>query len=226
MQRLLNDDIRAVRVEAAWALHESIDTNTPAGREMLQSLMFNCDQPAGAAQLGSFLFARGDASNALPWFEKAVAWDAHSAPLHDALAVCLSTLGRRGDAVSELEHACRIVPRDAQYRYKLGLGLSEAGRLNDAVAALEESVKLEPNVASAWYNLGLGYSQQNRPEEALTALTRAESLDASSARIPYARATILARTGRNDEARRASARALELQRDFSEARTLFEMLGK
>jgi len=226
LRHLLNDRMRAVRVEAAWAFHESIDTNTPAGRDLWQSLWFNCDQPGGAAQLGSFLLARGDVTNALAWFRKSVAWDPYSAPLRDALAVAFSTLGRTAEAAAEMEQACRLAPRDAQFRYRLALALNEIGRLNDAVAALEEAVKIEPQFSAAWYNLGLGYSQQNRSEEAVTALLRAETGEPNSARIPYARATILARLGRNDEARQASARALEIQKDFPEARQLLEMLAR
>jgi len=225
LRKLLTDDTRAVRVEAAWAMRATLDTNSPAGRELLASLEFNCDQPAGAMQRGTFLLERGDANAALPWFEKAVAWDGHSAPLRDGLAVCYSALGRPADAVRELEAACRIAPRDAQFHYRLGLALSEAGRVGDGVAALEQAVKLDESFSAAWYNLGLAYSQLDRSEEALTALIRAETLDPGSARAPYARATILAKLGRTDEARRAALRALEIQRDFSEAQELLRMLG-
>ncbi len=223
-QKLLSDDTRAVRIAAAWTLHATLDTNSPAGRELLASLRINADQPAGAAQLGSLFLDRGDAATALPWFEKAVAWDGHSAPLRDALAVCYSALGRTADCVRELEAACQIVPGDAHCRHRLGLALSEAGQLPRAVAALEEAVKLEPQLGPAWYNLGLGYSQLERPEDALTALTRAETIETGLPRAAYARATILARLGRHEEARRAAARALEIQRDFPEAQQLLRLL--
>jgi predicted CXXCH cytochrome family protein len=224
-QKLLTDSVRAVRIEAAWALHATLETNSTAGRDLLASLEFNCDQPAGAAQLGTFYLNRGDSQAALPWFEKAVAWDQHSAALRDSLAVCYSALGRVADAVRELEIACTNAPRDALLRYRLGLALSEAGQLQEAIRALENSVKLDPQLASGWYNLGLGYSQTDRTEEALAALLRAESIEANSPRAPYARATILTRLGRMDEARRAVQRALEIRRDFPEAQQLLRTLS-
>ncbi|HMJ90147.1 MAG TPA: ammonia-forming cytochrome c nitrite reductase subunit c552 [Candidatus Acidoferrum sp.] len=225
-RKLLTDDTRAVRIQAAWALHASIDTNSTVGRELFASLIFNCDQPAGAAQLGTFFLNRAEPHAALTWFEKAVRWDGHSAPLRDSLAVCYSALGRAADAVRELEAACSSAPRDAQLRYRLGLALSEAGQLNDAITTLEQTVKIDPQLASAWYNLGLGYAQLDRAEDALAALVRAESLEPSSPRAPYARATILARMGRADEARRAARRALELHRDFAEAEQLLRTLSE
>jgi predicted CXXCH cytochrome family protein len=223
-QKLLADSARAVRVEAAWALHATLDTNSPAGRELMASLAFNCDQPAGAAQLGALWLARGDAAAALPWFEKAVTWDTHSAPLRDSLAVCYSTLGRVADAVRELEIACTNAPRDAQLAYRLALALNEAGRLTDAITALEKSVKLEPQFAPEWYNLGIGYAQAGRDDDAIAAPMRAELLDSTSPRAAYARATVLAKLGRVEEAQRAARRALEIRRDFPEAEALLQTL--
>lgn len=224
LQKMLADDTRAVRIEAAWALRATLDTNTAAGRELLATMHFNSDQPAGAMQRGTFLVDRGDPEAALPWYEKAVSWDGHSAATRDALAVCYSMLGRNAEAVRELEAACQVAPRELQLRYRLGLALNEAGRLNEAVANLEKAVKLEPRFSAAWYNLGLAYSQLERAEEALAALVQAETLDETSPRAPYARATVLARLGRTDEARRAARRAIELQRDFPEAQQLLQML--
>jgi Flp pilus assembly protein TadD len=125
-----------------------------------------------------------------------------------------------------LQTACRLAPRDAEYRYKLGLALNEIGRLDEAQAALAEAVKLDPQFARAWYNLGLAYSAQDKVEPALDALLRAESLDVRSPQIPYARATILARLGRRDEARRAAQRALELQPSFPAAADLLRALAR
>ena len=128
--------------------------------------------------------------------------------------------------MTALQTACRLAPRDAEYRYQLGLALNEVGQLEAARAALAETVKLDPQFARAWYNLGLAHSAQNNFESALAALLRAESLDARSPQLPYARATILARLGRTDEARRAAQRALELQPGFPGAAELLRTLER
>lgn len=222
----LADPVRAVRTEAAWALNHSLDTNSPAGRDLLAQLHFNADQPSGAMQLGVFHLNRGNLPTALQYFRRAVGWDTNSAPLHHTLALALSMDGKATEAVESLKNACRLAPRDAEYRYKLALALNEVGQLNAARAALEETVKLDPQFSRAWYNLGLAHSAQNRPEDALEALLRAETLDPRSAQIPYARATILARLGRVEEARTAAMRALELNRDFSAAQQLLQSLGR
>jgi tetratricopeptide (TPR) repeat protein len=221
----LNDPVRAVRVEAAWALHATVDTNSPAGAELLAYLRHNYDQPAGALQMGVFLMDRGELASALDYFRRAVKWDPYSAPLYHALAVALSADGKAHEAVDALETACRLAPREAEYQFKLGLALNEVNRLNDACAALKRATELDPRYARAWYNLGLAYSGQGKDEPALEALLRAESLDPNSPEIPYARATILARLGRMDEARRAAQRAVELNGNFQAARQLLDNLG-
>jgi predicted CXXCH cytochrome family protein len=224
--RLLEDPVRSVRIEAAWALRASLDTNSPAGRDLAGHLFENLDQPSGQMQAGVFQLDRGDEPAALASFQRAVSWDAGSAPLRQALAVGLSLQGRQQEAVKELRVACRLAPREAEYHFKLGLALNESGQLEEARTELAEAVKLEPRFVQAWHNLGLADAALGRLEEALEALTRAESLDPASARLPYARATVLARLGRHDEARNAARRALELDPRFGPALELLEALGR
>jgi Flp pilus assembly protein TadD len=128
----LADPVRAVRVAAAWALRHTLDTNSPAGKDLLAYLRHNADQPSGVMQAGVFHLDRGDAAGALELLRRAVSWDPNSAPLHHALAVAASTQGLSAEAVTALQTACRLAPRDAEYRYQLGLALNEVGRLAEA----------------------------------------------------------------------------------------------
>jgi len=224
VQRGLADPIRDARVAAAWAERADLDTNSVAARDLLAFLRQNSDQPAGALQFGVYYLDRGNLPQAMSYLERAVRWDAHSAPLHQALAVGLSLEGKAEAAVQELETACRLAPDDAECQFKLGLALNEVGKLDAACAALERAVKLDPTFAKAWYNLGLAYNAAGRPEPALDSLARAESLDAQSPQVPYAQATILAKLGRTKEARAAARRALEIRADYSQAASLLEAL--
>lgn len=225
-RKRLDDPIRGVRVEAAWGLRASLDTNSVAGRDLLNYLEHNADQPAGALQLGTFYFDRGDNERALSYFQRAVKWDPNSAPFHHALAVCLSVMGKPHEAVEELKIACRLAPREAEYFFKLGLAQNETGNLKEAVAALKQATEIDPQFAQAWYNLGLGYSASQQPELALESLRRAESINPNHPQYPYARATILARLGRTQDARAAAERALEIQPSFSDAAVLLQTLPK
>jgi len=225
LRQALDDSVRSVRIEAAWALHAALDTNSDAGSDLLTYLRYNADEPSGALQLGVFHLDRGDLNQALGLFRRAVQWDTNSAPLHHALAIGLSLEGKNDDAVQELITACRLAPREAEFQFKLGLALNEVGKIDAARSALEEAVKLDPQFAQAWYNLGLAYNASGRIESALESLSRAESIEPSSPQIPYARATILGRLGRVEEARNAARRALEIQPGYSDAVELLRTLS-
>jgi tetratricopeptide (TPR) repeat protein len=222
---LLNDPVRAVRIEAAWGLRQSVDTNGRAGSELIHYLNLNRDQPLGLYQWGNFLSDRGDRDGALAAYRQAVQWDPGSPPLRHAYAITLSQAGRGEEAARELAEACRRAPRDAQLRFTYALSLNELGRAREALAALEETVKLDPQFARAWYNLGLARNAAQQTEPALDALARAEYLEPRDPQAPYAAATILARLQRAEEARAAARRALQIAPNHAEAAELLRALS-
>lgn len=226
LRKLAEDPSRAVRIEAAWALRENIETNSPAGRDLLAYLAHNADQPSGALQLGSFYFDRNENDKAMDYFRRAVNWDSNSAPFHHALAVSLSLAGKSDEAVERMKAASRLAPENAEYHFKLGLAYAEAGKLREAVFELEETVRYDPDYAQAWYNLGLGYSALNNLQLAVEKIQRAESVNANIPLYPYARATILARQGKIESARDALRRALQIQPTFSDAEILLRSLDE
>jgi len=226
IRKLLDDPSRNVRISAAWALRADLDTNSPAGRDLLHYLDINADQPSGQMQKGVFYFSRGDLPTALAHLEKAVSWDTNSAPLHHEFAIALSSVGRSAEAIQQLEIACRLAPREASYFYELGLAWNDAGDLSKTIEMLETAVKLDPNYDHAWYNLGLARNSAGQVEPALDALSHAEALATHDPRIPYAAATILAHQGRKMEAKAAAQRALNIQPNFPEALQLIETLSR
>ncbi len=224
LKNSLNDPVRAVRVNAAWAIRNEIDPSSLAARELDHFLRINSDQPGGQIQLGTWMLAKHDPVAALGHFEKAVQWDPYSAPLHHELAVLYSMLNRPGDAVRELQEAIRLEPNQAEFHYKLALGWNELRNLQEVVQALENAVRLDPGHARAWYNLGLARNSLGQTTAAIDALLRAETADPKDPRIPYARATILAQTGRTAEARAAAERALAMEPGYPAARALLDSL--
>ncbi len=225
LQPLLDDSIRSVRIAAAWALCESLDLNSRAGKELVHMLDLNADQPTGRMQLSQFAMRRGDPAAAVRQIRKAIEWDPNSPPFHHDLAILLSTTGDAPGAVNAMRDAIRLDPENAEYFYKLALALNETGSTAEATAALEKTVKLDHGYARAWYNLGLAYSGGKQPQRAIAALREAEKADSNDAEIPYARATIHAQLGQKQEAIEAAARALQLRPDYAEARQLLGALA-
>jgi tetratricopeptide (TPR) repeat protein len=226
LQELLDDDIRSVRVAAAWGLADNLDLTSRAGRELTHMLDINADQPTGRMQLSQFAYARGDTQAAIRQIRKAIEWDPNSPPFHHDLAILLNSSGDNAGAMKALREAIRLAPDEAEYHYKLALALAEAGDVQKAAASLGKTVELDPSNSRAWYNLGLALSGMNQPQQAIEALLKGETADPTDAAIPYARATIHARLGQRDAAIAAASRALQLRRDFPEAIQLIQSLSR
>jgi tetratricopeptide (TPR) repeat protein len=225
LQSLLEDPSRSVRIAAAWALCETLDLNSRAGKELVQMLDLNADQPAGRMQLAQFASRRGDTAAAIRQMRQAINWDPNSPPFHHDLAILLSTTGDNEGAVNSLQQAIHLDPQNADYHYKLALALNELGSTAASTTELEKTVQLDPRESRAWYNLGLARSRANQPQEAIATLLKGEIADPTDAAIPYARATLHARLGQKNEALAAATLALRLRPDFPEAKHLVLILS-
>ncbi len=217
IEPLLNDSVRGVRVAAAWALRDSLDLESAAGKDLQHMLNLNADQPSGQMQLAQFDFARRNASSAIEHMETAIRWDPNSPPFHHDLAMMFSTTGQTQLAVAKLRDAIKLAPNQAEYHHELGLALSETGDMKAVIASLQEAVRLDPSFARAWYNLGIAKNGLGDVPGALEALQRGELANPRDPGIPYARATILAQQGRKPEAIAALDRVLSIAPGHGEA---------
>src|SRR5262249_12139352 len=155
LRQRLNDPIRSVRIAAASSLRASLDLSSPVGREFAHYLDNNLDQPSGQLQAALFNLSRNDLPAAQLHLQRAIAWDKHSAPPREELAVVLSRLNRPQEAVEALKEAVRVAPDNADVRFHLGLAYNELGDIKNTADQLEAAVRLDPRHARAWYNLGL-----------------------------------------------------------------------
>ncbi len=217
IEPLLDDPVRGVRVAAAWALRETLDLTSAAGKDLQHMLALNADQPSGQMQLAQFKFARHDTAAAARHMETAIRWDPNSPPFHHDLALLYSATGQTQLAIGKLRDALKLAPNHAAYHYELGLALAEVGDMTGVITALEQAVRLDPSLARAWYNLGLAKNGRKDIPGALDALQRGELADPRDPGIPYARATILAQQGRIQEAVAALDRVLSIAPGHAEA---------
>ncbi len=226
IETLLNDPVRGVRVSAAWALRDSLNLDSAAGKDLQHMLNLNADQPSGQMQLAQFDFARRNTSSAIQHMETAIRWDPNSPPFHHDLAMMYSTTGQTQLAIAKLRDSIKLAPNHAEYHYELGLALSETGDMQAVIASLQVAVRLDPSFARAWYNLGLAKNGQGDVPGALEALQRGELANPRDPGIPYARATILAQQGRKPEAIAALDRVLSIAPGHGEALQLKAMLSR
>lgn len=208
---LLQDPVRLVRLDAAWALSSRLPPDSPARRELDAYLALGLDQPAGRLRVGQDLANRGDFAGAEREMALAVQWDPLSPAIREAHGMVLAALGRNAEAGAELYHAAELAGgRGGASAFRAGLAFAEANRTTEAENAFHLAVRCDPQLDRAWYNLGLLQAGQGRLGEAVKALRQAEAVAPTAPDYPYALATVLWRAGDRDGARAAAQRTLHL----------------
>ncbi|GAA5483062.1 ammonia-forming cytochrome c nitrite reductase subunit c552 [Haloferula sargassicola] len=224
LEKALNDPLKAVRVEAAWAAIDRLPADHPAVKEVEAIARHQSDQPAGAMKMARLAMVHNRPGEAEEWMKKAAGWDKTSPVPRRDLAVFLSGQGRSEEALEWMTEAARRAPENAEIQYLCGLAQFEAGRPEAAEQHFLQATRINPRYTRAWYNLGLLYAGQDQLDKALQALSTAESSDPSSPDAPYARATLLLRRGQAAEARAAAGEALRRAPDHTPSAQLLRQL--
>jgi len=221
----MDDPVRLVRLDAAWALSPELNTDSPRRAELDAYLQASIENPISRFRYGQDLFRRNRRDEALAQVRFAMALDPLSSPLPEGLGFMLNAMGRPAEAAVQFETAAGLAPAESGLPFFSALAWADAGNLVRAEAMLREAVRRDPGMARAWYNLGLLLAQTGRAGAALAALATAEDADDQDAAIPYALATVLAQSNRTDEAVAATQRALAVDPNHQPARELLQVLG-
>lgn len=219
LRPLLQDPVRLVRIDAAWALSAQLPADSPARKELDDYLALTLDQPSGRMRLGQDKANRGDLAGAEAEMALAVRWDPHSPPIREAHGFVLAAQGRAGEAGTEFYRAAELAgARGGPSAFRAGLAFAEANRMTEAENSFRFAVHCDPKLDRAWYNLGLLLAQTPRLAEAAEALRQAERAAPAEADYPFALATVLLRTGDRAGAQAAAQRTLSLDPTHAGAR--------
>jgi tetratricopeptide (TPR) repeat protein len=148
---------------------------------------------------------------ALESYEKALTIDEN---FYEALlgkANTLILLQKPEDALSTLEKAASIRPKDYQVWYTQGTILEQVlKRHQEALNALDKATEFNPKFAPAWLNKGLSLIALERYEEALNALDKAKDLEPQNPYVWQNRGLVLQALGRQSESNASYQKAREL----------------
>ena len=127
-------------------------------------------------QLGTALFATGDANGAAEQFEAALRLDPTQARAHAGLGTLASMGGRRAEAIERFTAAVEHEPDYLEARLGLVDAYRAAGRPEDALAELDRAVEIAPGFADVWLARGLLLVQLGRYREARDRLDEARTI--------------------------------------------------
>ena len=209
---LLLDKARIVRVQAAWELREMLPREHPAMKELEASAHHQGDQPGGAmklAQLHAVYAAKAtteearalESAQAEAWFKKALEWDSSSSIVPRDYAVFLASQGRGAEAVTQLERAVALEPKNPHFLLLLSLGKAEQGDKDGAIESLGKALDLDKTFVRAYYNRALLLAEKGNLDLALKDLEEAEKLAAHTPDFLYTQAVLLYQAQRLLESR-------------------------
>jgi tetratricopeptide (TPR) repeat protein len=176
---LLDDDLRAVRQEAARALlglpRQALGPRWGRLQQVLDELeaaeRANASRPENQLNLANHLLARG----------------------------------RPAEAEAALRQALKLDPRSVAARVNLADVLRATGRDEASEAALREALALDPRAAAAHHALGLLLVRQGKKDAALESLRAAVEHAPDASRFAYVLAVALQDAGQHAEAARVLA---------------------
>jgi cytochrome c-type biogenesis protein CcmH/NrfG len=230
---LLEDPVRAVRIEAARVLAGvPRERLTEAQRtaldralaEYVASEQFNADRPESHVNLALLHVAQQRPAAAEAELRAALELDPRFIPAAVNLADLYRATGRDAEGESVLRDVLKQDPRHAAAHHALGLVLVRSKRMPEAMAELEAAARLAPESARYWYVYAVALSEKSGPKPATEVLLRV------LARHPYDRETLSAliadaREQKNPKQALIYARRLaEIDLANTEARQLVEYL--
>ncbi len=182
--RLLNDPVRAVRIEAARVL-AAIPADEMAKdkramlenriNEYIESQLVMAERPGAQMNLGNLYVARGEADKAVTAYLTATTLDPRYVPGYINLAHFYGLRGEEVKAENILRQAARSIPDNGYLQHALGLSLVRQKRADEAVEALRLAARLNPKNARYLYVFAVALNSMGEPKQAIMVLQGAHN---------------------------------------------------
>ncbi|MGI8990550.1 MAG: tetratricopeptide repeat protein [Bryobacteraceae bacterium] len=145
-----------------------------------------------------------------------------SGPARKLLGMDEFMLGKRQEALQELQRATELMPRDTEAFYYLGRLYFEADNAPAALTAFQKAVELDPSNVRARNNMGQSYEAMGRLLDAERSYLRAIEVEKGQAKKSgwpsYNLGLLYFNSGRSDRAVSCFREALASNPGFSEAK--------
>ena len=164
-----------------------------------------------------------DPGSAIPVAVSGLEQDPEFAPLHAALAIAYTNIGRYAEGLQRGIRATELDPLDSFAFRAYSIPLIYTGRSNEAIAALETAVGINPNLTSAYFELAGQYRKIDYQEMAVGIYRRILELEPNSAKAYLRICQTYAEVGEFQEGTRFCETATEIDETYAPA---WQMLGQ
>jgi tetratricopeptide (TPR) repeat protein len=167
---------------------------------LLIERMLASDTVADLSMFGQDLMSRGDSTNAVRIFRRAVELDTGSELNHYNLGLALARLKQTNEAIAEYRAALEIYPDFAEAHNSLGLQLAALGDLTAAEKHYRAALEVQPDFPTALNNLGTIMARKREYDYALTWFQKAVALETNYVDARFNLANALLALGKTNEA--------------------------
>lgn len=174
------------------------------------------DDPRGYA-LKARALMWSDPGAAIPLAVSGLERDANFAPLHAALAIAYTNIGRYSEGYQRGLLATQLDPLDSFSHRAFAIPLIYTDRRNQAIAALETAVAINPNLTAPYFELALQYRQQDYQEMAVGIYRRILQLEPNNAKAYLRICQTYAEVGEFLSATPFCETATELDENYADA---------
>jgi len=184
---LLNDPVRAVRIEAISLLIKIPQGRLPeaqkklfqrAIQETIQVQQFNAERPEAQVNLGGIYSALADKAKAMEAYARALQLQSKFVPAYVNLAQLYSSQGNEDKAEELFRKGLKAVPNSTDLAEALGLSLVRQRKNDEALMWLAKAADWAPNNVRYGYVYAVALNSQGKVDAAL------EQLDTIHLRFP------------------------------------------
>jgi len=137
--------------------------------------------PEPCYELGKLVMTRGNSTEALDWFERALHMKPSDGSYLAFKARALSNLNRHLEAIEVYHQALELYAESWEGHFELAGELAAVNEVAESIREYEETIRLNPRHAVARVNLGVMLVRQNRFDEAVQQFESALQIDPSNA---------------------------------------------
>lgn len=232
--RLLEDPLRAVRIDAARALADAPPEHlTPEQRAALdrgltgyrRAQEINADRAEAQVSLGLLADRRRESDVAQRAYQRSISLDPTFVPAYVNLADHYRAVNQDAQAEHILRTGIARVPGEGALHHALGLLLVRRGRTVEALTALGRAADLAPSSARFAYVYGVALNSTGNGDRALAVLREAHERHPGDPDILVGLATISRDRGEVVAARAYARKLLQTAPELPEARQLAHELS-
>jgi Tfp pilus assembly protein PilF len=203
-QHLLDDRIRAVRIEAGRVLADTPADSLDAAQrarlaqaidDYVASQQYNADQPQSHINLGNLYLRMGDTAQAELAYRQALLIDKAYVPAYINLADLYRLTGREAAALNTLDQGLALVPGNADLHYARGLALVRGKQLPEAIKALARAAELQAGNAHYTYVYAIALDSSGETRKAVEVLERYQEHTPNNREILSALVSFLRKAG-------------------------------